>query len=699
MKQTGLAFLKEMTRNPQATFHNDQWECIDLLVKKQSQLLVVQRTGWGKSAVYFIATKIRRMEGFGPTIIISPLLSLIRNQINSAAKLGLSVVSYNSSMTNKDKEISANKIKKKKVDAIIISPEQLGNDFFINNILNIVIDNIGLFVVDEAHCISDWGHDFRPDYRRIVRLLTNMPDNMPVLATTATANNRVVNDIQLQLGERLKIIRGPLTRKSLKLQNINLHSKSERMAWIVEHIENLKGTGIIYAKTIRECNTLTEFLQKQDFNICAYHGNIDSKERLLLESKLLKNEVKALVATSALGMGFDKPDIGFIIHYQAPANLIEYYQQVGRAGRGIDDAIGIMMLGKDDEKIQNYFIENAFPKEDHINQVLKVLEKCENATFSQLESQVNLSKGKLISILKFLSIENPSPIFKDGSKYYRTSFDYKLPYDKIEILKDIKKNEWKTLLDYHQSKQCLMCYLANELDDNSAKKCGKCSNCKPCGTVSTSVKIETISDAKDFLYHHYITFKSRANFATSKANAQIVYPHYKFPYHNKDLLCELGYALSSWRDGSWGDLVADGKLKNKFSNELVVPMVEMLNSITYKNRPTWITYIPSSRHPTLVKEFAYLLAKELDVPCLDAITVNEINRHEPQKQMENSFYQSKNLDGAFDINLTKLSQQPVWLFDDAVDSGWTFMIVGALLKRNGVFSVSPIALTSTKKNG
>jgi len=698
MKALALTFLKQMTNNPQASFHQDQWESIDELINKQNQLLVVQRTGWGKSAVYFIATKLRRQQGFGPTIIISPLLSLIRNQIDSAAKLGLNVVSYNSSMSPQHKESAERQILASQVDAVIVSPEQLGQTYFSENILNKISNNIGLFVVDEAHCISDWGHDFRPDYGRIVRVLQNMPENMPVLATTATANNRVVDDIKSQLGDRLTIIRGSLTRKALQLQNIHISNKSERLAWLAKNLPNIQGTGIVYAKTTKDCEIVAGFLQKNGINAFAYHSNLDSNEtKIQLEQALINNEIKALVATSALGMGFDKPDLSFVIHYQAPGNVVEYYQQVGRAGRGIDHALGIMMLGEDDARIQQYFIDNAFPKEQQINDLLTVIENNNGIKVSQLEPLVNFPQGKIKSIIKFLSIENPSPILKDGPEYFKTQFDYQMPHEKIERLNTIKKAEWDRLNEYHDSNKCLMLFLGQELDDPNTQPCGKCASCQPEQTLSTQIDEQMVLQAHDYLRHRYIAIKPRLTFASSGDNARQAFAQYGFPYRDKNLQCETGVALSSWKDGGWGDIVARGKYEGKFSSELIPPMVKMINSLQYEVHPKWIAYIPSPRNPNLVKEFAQQLAQALGVQCLDALSIQE--ERPPQKTMENSFHQSKNLDGAFALNTDKIYSNPVWLIDDAVDSRWTFTIAGALLRKHGVQQVIPIALTSTANNG
>ena len=697
MKELAQAYLHEMTGNPTASFHEDQWESIDELVNKQNQLLVVQRTGWGKSAVYFIATKIRRSQKFGPTLIISPLLSLIRNQIDSAAKLGLKVVSYNSSMDKGERQTAENQILASQVDAIIIAPEQLGQTYFAEKILSRISGNIGLFVVDEAHCISDWGHDFRPDYGRIVRVLQNMPKNMPVLATTATANNRVVDDIKDQLGDRLSIIRGGLTRKSLQLQNIDISNKSERLAWLAQYLNDIPGTGIIYAKTTKDCEIVAGFLQAQGINAHAYHSQLETNEKKAqLEQALINNEIKALVSTSALGMGFDKPDLGFVIHYQSPGNVVEYYQQVGRAGRGIDKAIGIMMLGKEDGRIQQYYIESAFTKEAQINQLLEAIENADGIKVTELEPLVNFSKGTIGDILKFLSIEQPSPILKDGPQYFRTQFDYQIPEEKIERLNNIKQGEWDVLNSYHKSNTCLMQFLSKELDDPDSQPCGKCENCNPENKLAAEIDHELVLKANDYLRHRYIAIKPRATFASSGNNARLAFADYGLPYRDNNLKIESGMALSSWKDGGWGDIVAEGKASGAFSHDLIPPMVKMVNSIPYEQRPSWLTYIPSPRHPNLVKDFAHALAAALGVECKDTINVAEVRP--PQKTMENSFHQSKNLDGAFGIDSSQGYAAPVWLLDDAVDSRWTFTIAGALLRRNGVPKVVPIALTSTSKN-
>ncbi|MFN6326802.1 MAG: RecQ family ATP-dependent DNA helicase [Aphanizomenon sp.] len=686
LREKALVLLRQALNNPSADFRDAQWEAIEELLLNKSRLLVVQRTGWGKSLVYFLATRLLRDQGAGCTLLISPLLALMRNQIAAAKRIGIRAETINSSNTDEWSLINT-KLLTNQVDVLLISPERLANEDFYNNILLPLSQKIGLFVVDEAHCISDWGHDFRPDYRRIVRVLQGLPPNIPVLATTATANNRVFDDIKAQLGQKLRISRGDLTRKSLRLQNIYLPSQTTRLAWLAQHLPQLPGSGIIYALTVRDVQRVADWLNTQGINAKAYFGELDTQVRIALEDELLNNEIKALVATTALGMGFDKPDLGFVIHYQRPGSVVHYYQQVGRAGRAVETAYGILLSGDEDDQINNYFINTAFPPEIHTQQVLNELEKAvDGFSLPQLEQQLNLSRGQIDKVLKILSLESPAPVSKQGSKWYVTAINYQYNREKIEELTQIRRREQERMLEYMKSPQCLMAFLATELDDPNPQKCGRCTVC-----VGTRLLPETVTNAR----------VNQANLFLRRSN-QILEPRkqwppqalltYKFSGNIRtNLRAETGRALSLWGDAGWGELVKKGKYRdNHFDDELVQATFEMIQNWKPQPFPTWVTCVPSLNRPELVPNFAKRLADKLGLPFKPV--VRKIRHTQLQKNMSNSYQQAHNLDGAFLIESWQGMRGNVFLIDDMVDSRWTFTVIAALLRNTGSGLVYPLAL-------
>ncbi len=691
-REQALQLLRTSINNPNANFHEDQWEAIDALVNDRKKMLVVERTGWGKSSVYFIATKALRDNGYGTTVIISPLLALMRNQIDSARRLGINAVTVNS--TNKDdwQEISK-QLLNNNVDALLISPERLANEEFVETVLFPIASKIGLFVVDEAHCISDWGHDFRPDYQRITRILQQMPPNMPVLATTATANDRVIADIETQI-TNIQTIRGTLVRDSLVLQTISLPDQAARLAWILEHINNIEGTGIIYTSTTRDADMLAEWLNINNISSASYHGSVEHSDfedsnsyRQYLENQLMGNQIKALVATSALGMGYDKPDLGFVIHYQLPGSIVAYYQQVGRAGRGLDSARGILLSGREDEDIQVFFINSAFPTQAQVSEILNTLEQYDGLSAPRILDHVNLKKGHVDKVIRYLSIQNPAPIFKEGTQWHRTATPFQMDTEKIEFLTNQRKSEFAQVQEYVHSKQCLMSFLREALNDNNIVECGKCENCNPEGALDKFSSQENGIKAAEFLKHHAMPIESRKQFPKD------AFPHYGLTARlPENLRAEEGRVLSKWEDAGWGKLVAEGKRNNHFADELVNAIADMIIQWNPISHPTWVTCVPSLKHTTLVPDFAKRLAKKLNIPFYEVIT--KVNQNSPQKTMQNSYHQCHNLDGAFEINNIH-STEAVFLVDDIVDSKWTFTVLSALLRRSGIQAVLPVALTST----
>lgn len=435
--------------NSSATFRTGQLEAITKVVNGNCRQLVVQKTGWGKSFVYFIATKLLREQGMGPALLISPLLALMRNQIAAAEKMGVKAATINSDNKDNWNDVKQDIISGN-IDILLISPERLANQEFIQHVLGHIAENISLLVIDEAHCISDWGHDFRPHYRLIERIIKNLPPNLRVLATTATANNRVMDDLVQVLGLNIDdVSRGDLTRPSLTLQTISIPSQAERLAWLAEQLQKLEGSGIIYTLTIRDANQVADWLKSKGFVVEAYTGDSGNK-REDLEDALLKNQVKALVATTALGMGYDKPDLAFVIHYQMPNSVVAYYQQVGRAGRNLERAYGILLSGAEDDKISSFFIESAFPKLNEVQKVLSVLEQSASGlSVSELMDNVNLSKGRIEHTLKILSLESPAPVVKEGTKWVRTAARLNQSFwQRVERLTALRYQEHQQMKEY-----------------------------------------------------------------------------------------------------------------------------------------------------------------------------------------------------------------------------------------------------------
>lgn len=656
---------------PHAEFREGQEEAIRHVVENRGRLLVVQRTGWGKSFVYFIAIKMLREEGLGPALLVSPLLALMRNQIAAAKRMGVRAKTINSDNTAEWSEIET-AVRADKLDILLISPERLANERFVEQVLATVGNRVSLLVIDEAHCISDWGHDFRPNYRRIERVARDMPRNMRLLGTTATANNRVVNDIRA-IWPDLRISRGDLNRPSLTLQTIRMPNQAERLAWLAERLPKFPGSGIVYTLTIRDAHRVANWLQSRGLAVEAYTGRTGDR-RPELEQNLLDNKLKALVATSALGMGFDKPDLSFVVHFQAPGSVVTYYQQVGRAGRALDSAYGVLLSGQEDTQITDYFINSAFPNRKEVQQVIEALKR-EPAGLSvpELLKRENISKKRVDHTLNLLSIESPSPVVKEGMNWQLAaatlSEDFWL---RAERLTELRKKEQAEMQEYVDLKRGHMEFLIKALDgapDESASDGGM-------PPLPTNPNPELVREAVAFL----------------KRTCLEIYPRKKGPAKaiSEKLRCQPGRALSIWGDAGWGQTAMDGKYEfGHFSDDLVVACVKLLRQWNPQPYPEWVTCIPSLRHPNLVPDFSMRLAEKLHL-LFRPLLVRTKERPE-QKTMENSAQQARNVWGSIEVKENP-PDSPVLLVDDIVDSRWTFAVATYLLRSEGSGKVWPLAL-------
>ncbi len=685
-----LQLLREFLNNPSAEFRPSQFESIITLLDNHCRLLLVQKTGWGKSVVYFLATKILRKRGRGTTLLISPLIALMRNQILAAKKIGICARTINSSNQNQWHEI-VNETLTDKVDVLLISPERLANSEFREKVLIPISNRLGLLVVDEAHCISDWGHDFRPDYRRIVRVIQSMPSGVPVLATTATANNRVLKDIQEQLGDSLIISRGPLDRPGLCLQNINIPDKAARMAWLAKYLPKISGNGIIYTLTVKDACQVADWLKLKGINVSSYYGDLPNKEREQLENALLENRIKALVATTALGMGFDKPDLAFVIHFQRPGSVVHYYQQVGRAGRAIPESFGILLEGEEDEDIIDYFIKSAYPPFAHVEEILRALETADDGQkILEIEKKINIPRSQIKKTFKILETEDPSPITRIEGKWHLNPINYTYDNNKKEALIAIRKREQEKMIEYVKSAKCLMEFLRRELDDPEAGSCGQCAICRGVPLLPETYDDMAVEEASRFLRKKESEIKPRSKWPCDALKemgwtGNIV----------KSLKHEKGRALCKWGDAGWGKMIKEGKqVLGRFDDSLVDAATEMIME-RWKPEPfpQWITYVPSLEHERLVPDFSRRLAKKLYLPLIPCI--RKTRKTQPQKLMRNSYQQAKNLSGVFCVIDNMVIDKPVFLVDDMVDSRWTMTIVSALLKEAGSGPVFPFALSTT----
>ena len=676
------AMLKNLY-GPTAQFREGQYEAIEATLLNR-RTLVVQRTGWGKSLVYFTCTKLLRERGGGVTIVVSPLLVLMQNQIEAAEQIGLRCDALNSETKDRHEEI-LQAIRNETLDLILVTPETL----FREDIQAALPDiRIGLFVIDEAHCISDWGHDFRLEYSRLKEVLHRLPPNVPVLATTATANDRVVADLEAQLGAHVFVSRGPLTRESLWIQVLHLQKKADRYAWILENVSKLPGSGIIYCLTRRDCDYLADFLQQNGISAMSYYSREgeEGEKNHAGEDALKHNQIKALVSTVKLGMGYDKGDISFVIHFQMPANIVSYYQQIGRAGRNIRRAFVFLMAGQEDEDILNYFIQTAFPTKEETEQVVACIRKHEGLTRSGIESALNIKRARIEKALMFLI--HDGFLYKERSMYYVSPKPFVYNDAHYAAITALRYREMEQMKQLIQTKECYSRFIARALDDHSASDCGHCSNCIGSPFFPETVSFENREKASAYINSMTLPIVPRKKWVLSD-----VTQGGKLAYVNQPGIC-----LSRYGDPGYGELVSRDKYaqQKRFSDELVGRSAQLLRPLIQEKGITHITCVPSLRSD-LVPDFARRLAKSCKIPFIELLQKAPADQ---QKHMENSAHQCANAFRSFSVIPHAVVPEKVLLVDDVVDSRWTLTVCGYRLMENGCQEVYPYALAdSSQKAG
>ncbi|MDG9720202.1 RecQ family ATP-dependent DNA helicase [Streptomyces sp. DH24] len=690
-----------------ARLREDQWRAIEALVAERRRALVVQRTGWGKSAVYFVATALLRSQGAGPTVIVSPLLALMRNQVEAAARAGIHARTINSSNTEEWDTVQA-EIAAGEVDVLLVSPERLNNPDFRDQVLPKLAAATGLLVVDEAHCISDWGHDFRPDYRRLRTMLADLPPGVPVLATTATANARVTADVAEQLGtggsSDALVLRGPLDRQSLSLHVLRLPDAAHRLAWLADHLDELPGSGIVYTLTVAAAEEVTAFLRQRGHTVASYTGKTENADRQQAEEDLLANRVKALVATSALGMGFDKPDLGFVVHLGSPSSPIAYYQQVGRAGRGVEHAEVLLLPGKEDEAIWQYFASLAFPPEDLVRRTLDILAHADRPlSLPALEPLVELRRSRLETMLKVLDVDGAVKRVKGG--WIATGQPWTYDTERYDWVARQRRAEQDAMRAYAATAQCRMEFLQRQLDDEGAKPCGRCDNCAG-PRFKADASADAVGAARADLGRAGVEVEPRRMWPTG------------LPAIGVDLKGRIpageqaapGRALGRLSDIGWGNRLrpmfspqaSDGPVPDDVAKAVVGVLADWAKgpggwasgAEDAPPRPVGVVTVASRTRPQLINSLGAHIAEVGRLPLLGSV---EYTGEAPPSSRSNSAQRLKALDGALTVPPALAAtlaeaRGPVLLVDDFTETGWTLAVAARMLRRAGAQGVMPLVL-------
>ncbi|SFP71808.1 ATP-dependent DNA helicase, RecQ-like [Geodermatophilus dictyosporus] len=739
-----LEVLRELTGRPDAAFREGQDAAVAALVERSERALVVQRTGWGKSAVYFVSTALLRRRGAGPTLLVSPLLALMRDQVAAAARAGIRAVEISSANATEWDDV-AQALAADDVDVLLVSPERLTNPRFREEQLPGLVARCGLLVVDEAHCVSDWGHDFRPDYRRIRDLLGTLPAGTPVLATTATANERVVADVAEQLGAGgvgVTTVRGPLARDSLRLGVLRLPTDRARLAWLAAHLGDLPGSGIVYALTVSAAEETASLLRDAGHDVRAYTGRLDDADRKDAEEALRENRVKALVATSALGMGFDKPDLGFVVHLGAPSSPVSYYQQVGRAGRAVEHADVLLLPGPEDLAIWQWFATSSMPREDHAAAVLSAMADAKAWSVARLETVADVRRSRLELLLKVLAVDGAVERVQGG--WRSTGRPWVYDADRYARVARTREAEQRAMIAYARPVEeagCRMAFLQEALDDPTAAPCGRCDVCAG-PWYPTEVPAGAAEAASAALDRPGVELAPRAQWPTGADRLGVPVKGKIAPAEQVDP----GRAVARLTDLGWGQrlrtLLGDDGVGGTVTLDLEAPGIEedpdaafdskdpaaphdsqarrgplqrgrdvppddellracgrVLGAWDWAERPAAVVAVPSRRRPRLVAGVAQGLARMGRLPYLGELSLSH-GGPTGGPGGNSAFrlagvWQRLVVGPELRARLDELGPVPVLLVDDLADSRWTMTVAGRELRLAGASRVLPFALALT----
>ena len=709
LRDDARTILRELTGIAEADFRDGQFEAIEALVADRRRALVVERTGWGKSAVYFVACLLRRRQGAGPTVIVSPLLALMRDQLAAAERAGIRAAVINSANAT-DWEETIEAVRAGAVDLLLISPERLTNPRFRDTVLPILVADLGLLVVDEAHCISDWGHDFRPDYRRIRDLIGQLPPGVPVLATTATANSRVITDVAEQLGVRLDgtagheevfVLRGPLARDSLRLGVLRVPTARHRLGWLLAHLAELPGSGIIYTLTVTAAEDTARLLAAHGHRVLPYTGRTDPADREAAEQALKADGVKALVATSALGMGFDKPDLGFVVHLGAPSSPVAYYQQVGRAGRAVASADVLMLPGAEDRDIWQYFASASMPSQAKATAVLSALTDAGRPLSSAaLEARVDIRRTPLELLLKVLAVDGA--VQRADRGWTVTGAPWAYDAERYQRIAAARVREQEAMLSYERGEVCRMEFLTAQLDDPTAAPCGRCDVCRGAAGeppwYPQEVPEQALQAAGAQLEHVGVPIEPRRQWPTGMDRLGL---ELKGRIAAGETVAE-GRAVARLTDLGHGQALrelfaadTDGRAVDRpLPAGLAQASIRVLAGWDWAERPVAVIGVGSVGRPQLVASTVAGLAR---VGQLEDLGVVPLAPGAGPTTPGNSAFRLASLWGRWELpdelaeRLAALTG-PVLLVDDLVDSRWTMTVVGRLLRRAGASAVLPLAL-------